>query len=179
MQQRICHLAVGLFAAALLTGSGASASAADGDGWLARKPTTPLWIVTPDARCLRYRVWVVSTPEEFSRGLMFVRTLPEATGMLFALGREREMSMWMRNTLIPLDMFFADSSGLIVSIHENAEPLSLTQIHSGQPVLAVLELGGGAAKQHGIHPGDQLRHSHFGTSGCQEGRHSAATGNKD
>ncbi len=179
MQQKIYYLAVGFLTVALLAISGISVSAKDDAGWLARKPLTPLWIASRDARCRQYRVWVARTPEEFARGLMFVRQLPDATGMLFALDREREMSMWMRNTLLPLDMLFADSSGSIVKIHENAEPLSLEQIHSGQAVSAVLELAGGAARQHGLRPGDQLRHAHFGTSGCQDEPRLTKAGNEN
>ena len=99
---------------------------------------------------------------------MYVKDLPEDVGMLFGMDGEREISMWMRNTYIPLDIVFADSSGTIVRIHENAEPLSLDHISSGQAVLAVLELPGGTTRQHGIRPGDKLRQAHFGNSGCQD-----------
>ncbi len=143
-------------------------SAGQDASWLKTKPVTPLWIVSPDARCWRFHVWVASTPVEFTRGLMFVKALPDDAGMLFGLGNEREISMWMRNTFIPLDILFVDASGKIVKLHENAEPLSLDHISSGQAVYAVLELPGGAARTRGIQPGDSVRHVYFGTGDCQE-----------
>ncbi len=88
--------------------------------------------------------------------------------MLFAMQIERDISMWMRNTYIPLDILFADASGKIIKIHANAEPHSLDHIGSGQSVRAVLELPGGAAAARGIQVGDYVRHEHFGNSGCHD-----------
>lgn len=137
-------------------------------GWLRQQPLTPLAIVTRGARCWQFRVWVARTPEQFARGLMFVRRLPADGGMLFALTSERDISMWMRNTYVSLDLLFADADGRIVTIHERAEPLSLTPIAAGQPVWAVLELPAGTSAQSGIAVGDLLRHEHFGNRGCND-----------
>lgn len=99
---------------------------------------------------------------------MYVTQLEVDGGMLFAMQVPRDISMWMRNTYIPLDIIFADASGRITKIHANAEPHSLDHISSGQSVKAVLELAGGAAAARGIQVGDYLRHQHFGNSGCHD-----------
>ena len=79
--------------------------------------------------------------------------------MLFDYGTTRQATMWMKNTLISLDMFFAESDGRIVTIAERTTPLSEKRIRSGQPVRFVLEMIGGSAERLGIAPGDRLRHA--------------------
>jgi uncharacterized membrane protein (UPF0127 family) len=69
--------------------------------------------------------------------------------------------MWMKDTLIPLDMLFIDERGAIVSTAENTVPLSLTTISSGKPVLAVLEVNAGTVARLGVHPGDRVLHPIF------------------
>ncbi|NNF51963.1 MAG: DUF192 domain-containing protein [Gammaproteobacteria bacterium] len=135
--------------------------------WLRYEPRMPLWVVSRTARCWPFNIWVARTPEQFTRGLMFVRQLHDDGGMLFAMQAEREISMWMRNTFIALDILFADASGKIIKIHENATPLSLEHISSDGLAYAVLELPAGAVAKRNISAGDQLRHAHFGNSGCQ------------
>ena len=105
------------------------------------------------------RVEVARTAEERSIGLMHRIELAPDRGMLFDFGATRPVTMWMKNTLIPLDMFFADQSGLIVTIAERTTPLSEKRIRSGQPVRFVLEMIGGSAQRLGIAPGDRLRHT--------------------
>jgi len=136
--------------------------------WLRAAPRLPLWIVSSSARCWRFNVWVARTPEEFARGLMFVRKLAEDGGMLFAMEAEREISMWMRNTFVSLDILFADARGKIIKIHENATPHSLDHISSDGMAFAVLELPAGAAAKRSLSAGDMLRHAHFGNSGCSD-----------
>ena len=105
------------------------------------------------------RVEVARTPEERSIGLMHRTELAPDRGMLFDYGATRPATMWMKNTLIPLDMFFAESDGRIVTIAERTTPLSEKRIRSGQPVRFVLEMIGGSAQRLGIAPGDRLRHA--------------------
>ncbi len=104
------------------------------------------------------QVEVARTPEERSIGLMHRTELAPDRGMLFDYGTTRPATMWMKNTLIPLDMFFAESDGRIVTIAERTTPLSEKRIRSGQPVRFVLEMIGGSAQRLGIAPGDRLRH---------------------
>jgi uncharacterized protein len=103
-----------------------------------------------------FSVELAVTDEERERGLMFRKHLPEGQGMLFDFKREQEVSMWMENTYIPLDMIFIRRDGRIWRIAENTEPLSRAIISSDGPVLAVLEVIGGTAKKLGIAPGDRV-----------------------
>ncbi|MDD9994080.1 MAG: DUF192 domain-containing protein [Rhodospirillales bacterium] len=121
-------------------------------------PLEPLTIET-DAKVHAIEVEVARTPEERGIGLMHRTELAPDRGMLFDFGATRPVAMWMKNTLIPLDMFFADQSGLIVTIAEYTTPLSEKRIRSGQPARFVLEMIGGSAQRLGIAPGDRLRHA--------------------
>jgi uncharacterized membrane protein (UPF0127 family) len=111
-----------------------------------------------------FTVWIADTPERSEQGLMFLQWLPTDQGMLFPQDSPRVMRMWMKNTLIPLDMVFIDAKGRIVSIHERATPRSEDIIASTVPVKAVLELAGGQCSALGIHVGDQVRHALFGAA---------------
>ena len=104
-------------------------------------------------------VEVARTDQERGIGLMHRSELAPDRGMLFDFGATRPVTMWMKNTLIPLDMFFAESDGRIVTIAERTTPLSEKRIRSGQPVRFVLEMIGGSAQRLGIVPGDRLRHA--------------------
>jgi uncharacterized protein len=107
------------------------------------------------------RVEVVDTPETRTLGLMHRRHLAADAGMLFAYDRPAPIGMWMKNTLIPLDMLFIDEAGVIAAIAENTEPLSLTPIRAPRPVLAVLEVNAGTTRKLGIVVGDRVEHRIF------------------
>ncbi len=100
---------------------------------------------------------LADTPERRARGLMFREKLARDSGMLFDFGRTRPVAMWMKNTLVPLDMLFLDADGRIVWIHRGARPLSLETIAPPLPVRYVLELPAGAVARYGAAPGDRLR----------------------
>lgn len=108
-----------------------------------------------------FAVELVANDADRARGLMFRKELPEGRGMLFDFQREQEVSMWMRNTLIPLDMIFINGDGRIRRIAENTEPMSERTIPSGGPVRGVLEVIGGTARKLGIAPGDKVAHPIF------------------
>lgn len=103
-----------------------------------------------------FAVEVVDNDADRAKGLMYRRELPEGRGMLFDFHREQEVSFWMQNTYIPLDMVFIRGDGRILRIAENTEPLSTRLIPSGGPVRAVLEVIGGTARKLGIAPGDRV-----------------------
>ncbi|MGA8707173.1 MAG: DUF192 domain-containing protein [Steroidobacteraceae bacterium] len=109
-----------------------------------------------------FNVWIADSTARQEQGLMFQKWLPADWGMLFPEDSPRVKSMWMKNTLIPLDMLFIDSAGRIVSIRANATPESLDIITFPRPVKAVLELNGGACARSGIRIGDQVRFNLFG-----------------
>jgi uncharacterized membrane protein (UPF0127 family) len=113
----------------------------------------------------RFTVEVADTPGAVQQGLMFRETLAPDAGMLFDFGVSRPASMWMKNTLIPLDMLFIQEDGLVVAIARNAQPHSLRSISPGVPVRGVLEIPGGRARELGIEPGDRVIHPVFGNTG--------------
>lgn len=119
-------------------------------------PESALEIKTAGGQSFRFRVQLALTNDQQAQGLMFRPHLADDAGMLFVNRDSREMSMWMKNTIIPLDMLFIAADGKIVNIAENAKPESLDTISSKGPVKGVLELAGGTAKKLGIRPGDQI-----------------------
>ena len=129
------------------------------------KPTTPLAIVTVDGKTHPFKVEVVAEPEERAVGLMFRRSLAADGGMLFDFGRTEPVAMWMKNTLIPLDMLFIANDGSVVNIAQRTVPGSLATIPSAKPVRFVLEVAGGTAARLGIKPGDKVVHPLFGNAG--------------
>ena len=88
--------------------------------------------------------------EERQKGLMFRRSLPESQGMLFDFKTDQDVSMWMRNTYVSLDMIFIRGDGRIQRIAEDTETEFDRIISSGRPVRAVLEVVAGTAKKFGI-----------------------------
>ncbi|WP_022708005.1 DUF192 domain-containing protein [Paracoccus zeaxanthinifaciens] len=125
-------------------------------------------VVDTGAETLGFRVEVADSPEERAQGLMFRKELPAGTGMLFIYESPQPVSFWMRNTLIPLDMVFADETGVIRHIHRNARPLDETPIPGaavGDPDpdrLFVLEIAGGEADRLGLKPGQPMAHPGMG-----------------
>ena len=108
-----------------------------------------------------FAVELVDNDADRAKGLMYRKELPEGRGMLFDFQREQEVSFWMQNTYIPLDMLFIRGDGRILRIAKNTEPLSTRMIPSGGPVRAVLEVIGGTARKLGIAPGDRVAHPIF------------------
>lgn len=113
---------------------------------------------------VEFTVEVAATDEQRQRGLMHRESLAADAGMLFDFEREQIVSIWMENTLIPLDIIYIRRDGRIVKIIDNAEPLSRRQLLSDFPVLSVLEILGGQAQERGIEPGDTVRHALFGNA---------------
>jgi len=108
-----------------------------------------------------FSVEMATTEEEKTTGLMYRKELPEGKGMLFDFTPEQEVSMWMKNTYIPLDMIFIRADGKILRIAENTEPLSTKIIPSRGLAKGVLEVIAGTAQKYGIAPGDRVAHPLF------------------
>jgi hypothetical protein len=106
----------------------------------------------------RFGVTVADDAAERSQGLMFVEKMASGTGMLFVYPNPQATSFWMKNTLIPLDMIFADASGVVQRVHSNAVPGDLTPIPGGNNIQYVLEINGGLAQSLGISAGSLLQH---------------------
>lgn len=109
-----------------------------------------------------FSVEMATTEEEKTKGLMYRRELADGKGMLFDFSPEQQISMWMKNTYISLDMIFIRADGRILRIAENTEPQSTKIISSGGLARGVLEVPAGTAQKYGIAPGDRVSHPLFG-----------------
>ena len=120
----------------------------------------PLEIVTQSGVQV-FSVEMATTEEEKTTGLMYRKELPDGKGMLFDFSPEQQVSMWMKNTYISLDMIFIGANGRILRIAENTEPMSTKIISSGGLAKGVLEVIAGTAQKYGIKPGDRVAHPLF------------------
>jgi len=111
-----------------------------------------------------FRLWIADDSQEQARGLMFIAAkqmapLPDGTdrGMVFVFPRERQLSFWMKNTIIPLDIAYLDANGIVVSIHTMA-PLDdrVGQYPSGRPAKYAIEVNADRFRNLGLEPGDQI-----------------------
>jgi uncharacterized membrane protein (UPF0127 family) len=123
-------------------------------------PVSPLAIETARGR-FEFMVEMADRPSTWRQGLQRRRNLAADAGMLFDFREPRVVSMWMKDTLISLDMVFIDERGAVVNVAENTVPLSPATINSNGPVLAVLEVNAGTAARLGVHPGDRVLHPLF------------------
>ncbi|WP_084539570.1 DUF192 domain-containing protein [Azorhizobium doebereinerae] len=152
---RAARLLAGLALALALAGGLAPAAGA--------AALEPVEIVTKKGVVV-IEVEVARTAEQRATGLMNRKSLAERQGMLFDFAVDQPVYMWMKNTYIPLDMLFIRADGSIARIEENTTPFSERTISSGEPVRAVIEIGGGQARKLGVAAGDvvgnQLFRSH-------------------
>lgn len=111
----------------------------------------------------RHKITVEVADEEGERntGLMFRQSLGDDEGMIFLYTHEEDISMWMKNTYISLDMIFVRSNGTISRIETGTEPFSENIISSGGKVLAVIEMKAGSAKRLGLKLGDKVSYPAF------------------
>ncbi|WP_426433917.1 DUF192 domain-containing protein [Bradyrhizobium genosp. P] len=120
----------------------------------------PLEIVTKSGVHV-FSVEMATTEQEKETGLMYRKELADSKGMLFDFSPEQEVSMWMKNTYVSLDMIFIRADGRILRIAENTEPLSTRIIPSRGLAKGVLEVVAGTAQKYGIRPGDRVGHPLF------------------
>jgi uncharacterized protein len=125
-------------------------------------PKEKLVIVTRDGVPHDFNVEMAIKPDQQTVGLMFRPSVPADGGMLFDWGTSRDSQMWMRNTIVPLDMVFINADGTIRSIAENTVPESLAIIESRGPVRATLELAAGTTASLNIRVGDKVQQRIFG-----------------
>lgn len=146
-------------AAAAACGSTTSASEAPLERSPAGLDQVPLTITSSNGEH-RFTVEVARTPEEQAQGLMNRNSVPPDRGMIFPYDPPVQVSFWMKNTLVPLDMIFIGADGKIGRIAANTTPMSLDPVASIDPVSAVLEVAGGRAAELGIKPGDKVSWPH-------------------
>lgn len=116
----------------------------------------PLIIQTGAGKMLHFTVEIASTGDQRAYGLMFRKAMAEDAGMIFDFGVSRRVTMWMENTVLPLDMLFADDRGVITHIKEDATPFSRDIIDSMGEVRFVVEVNAGIARKLNIRPGDRI-----------------------
>ncbi len=131
---------------------------------VAQLETGPLTIDAADGGAHAFTVELANDPDEIRTGMMNRPSMAPDAGMIFDFGQPREAAMWMKNTLIPLDMLFMGPDGKVLAIARNAVPGSLRTISPGVPVKAVLELNAGRSAELGIEPGDIVHHEIFGNA---------------
>lgn len=141
---------------ARLTGSVIAALWA-GCAWAGCAPDT-VELRTPGGSVQRFTVELADDPDERARGLMFRQSMPMASGMLFVFPEPKHATFWMKDTPLGLDIIFADQSGQVTRVHENAVPMSEALIDGGPGVAFALEINAGLAGPMGISPGTVLRH---------------------
>jgi uncharacterized protein len=117
--------------------------------------TGSLQIVTSKGPVM-FAVEYAITPKEKAQGLMYKESVPKSTGMLFIYQTPKEITMWMKNTPVSLDMIFISNRGRVRYIEEKTEPNSTRQIHSHGKVSAVLEVVAGTVEDFGIKVGDEV-----------------------
>ncbi|WP_429932960.1 DUF192 domain-containing protein [Agrobacterium vitis] len=133
-----------------------------GLAWLFGRPsriafeTTQIEVNTSHHEPILLTVELAKTKAQRARGLMYRDHLPEAHGMLFSYRPARVVQMWMRNTVIPLDILFIDGHGRIEQVIANARPTSDSIITSAVPVRYVLEINGGSAQALNVKAGDRI-----------------------
>lgn len=114
-------------------------------------------IERPDGAVVHILVEHARDAETRARGLMHRKALAPNRGMLFDFGAPRQITMWMKNTVISLDMIFIDSEGIVTGVAPRREPRSTRLTISTQPVPYVLEVNAGVAEQFGLEAGFRVR----------------------
>ncbi len=104
----------------------------------------------------KFMVMIADNDHTREIGLMFRKSMRPEEGMIFDFHDAQDVSFWMRNTILPLDIIFISASGQILNIAANAKPFDETPLPSEGPVRAVLEINAGLAAKLDIRPGDQI-----------------------
>jgi uncharacterized membrane protein (UPF0127 family) len=148
-------------AAGLMLGAGIAMAQGAAPEPLSAFPQSLLAIKTSSGKVVNFKIWEADSPRREEQGLMFIHELDVHAGMLFMFPGDSRVSMWMKNTYIPLDLLFLNARGQIDYIAANATPESETIIRPPTPEFAVLELKGGACNEFGIKVGDRVMHKNF------------------
>lgn len=144
-----------LVLAAMLVAT-AVATAARPERLLAGFQTGTVILASSRHHCLRINAWFADSRDQHAQGLMFIEKLEDFEGMLFRYRRSATITMWMKNTYVPLDMLFIRANGEVARVEANTTPLSERRITSGAPVSRVLELPAGFAATWGLDANSRL-----------------------
>lgn len=118
------------------------------------KKNGELTFITSSGASVKIDIQIARTEFDRQLGLMFRKSMNENQGMLFIFPDVRVRSFWMRNTEIPLDMIFVDTSKRIINIARNTTPYSDVSYTSDGPAKYVIEVNGGFSDKHNINKGD-------------------------
>jgi uncharacterized membrane protein (UPF0127 family) len=146
-----------ILAALLPQGFAPAAAAGDAVIPLSAFPREALVIETRSARRHSFEAWRADTPATLQQGLMFVVDIRPDQAMIFVYEPPQHVTMWMKNTLLPLDMLFVDEAGCVAKTVRDARPGSLDTISADGQIALVVELKGGTAKALGIEAGDRVQ----------------------
>jgi len=116
---------------------------------------------TTKPKAIEFRVAIADNDKTRVEGLMNLQKLASNQGMLFIFDNNQIVNMWMKNTIIALDMIFIDENDVIVNIKENTEPFSLAIISSQKPAKKVLEINAGLSKKLGIKNGQKIVYKNY------------------
>ncbi|HQT61786.1 MULTISPECIES: DUF192 domain-containing protein [unclassified Acidiphilium] len=125
-------------------------------------PTETITIVNQHGKRFVFKVEQALTPKQQEVGLMFRKSVAADGGMIFPWSPPQVSEMWMKNTLVPLDMVFVGPHGTIRHIANDTVPQSLRIISSRVPVAATIELQGGITAKDDIDVGDKVIGPQFG-----------------
>lgn len=134
----------------------APATAAEPAALLHDFPRGQLVLETRGPRCLLIEIYIAASPQQRAQGLMYIESMPEFEGMYFGYGEPVGIAMWMKNTLMALDMLFIAEDLAIASVAKNTTPLSTERIESQVAVIGVLELNAGFAERWGAETGTRV-----------------------
>jgi uncharacterized membrane protein (UPF0127 family) len=137
---------------------GAPADGSGGEDASTNSPAATVRIEASGGENVEVQVEIADDTEEMARGLMGRTALAEDAGMLFVYPEERELSFWMKDTLIPLSIAFMDREGRIVDI-QDMKALDDTPPHyaSAEPAQYALEVNKGFFDERGVEVGDEAR----------------------
>ena len=118
----------------------------------AKLPTLKLWLGAHEITAE-----LATTPKQHETGMMFRTNMGTMEGMLFVFQWPEQRAFWMKNTIIPLDVAYIDTAGLIREIHplqplnENPAPSQSAEIQY------VLEMNQGWFSNHNVAIGMEVR----------------------
>lgn len=117
----------------------------------------PATIIFNNSNHTQITAEIADEPQEHAQGLMYRKDLPEGEGMLFIFSSESDLTFWMKNTYIPLDIIFLNKEKEIIKIHKNATPLNSEILYpSDGPAQFVIEINGGLTEEWGIKEGQSV-----------------------
>tara|TARA_B100000497_G_scaffold126090_1_gene164028 strand:- start:1262 stop:1795 length:534 start_codon:yes stop_codon:yes gene_type:complete len=102
----------------------------------------------------KFQIELAESNKDIQIGMMWRKKMSKDMGMLFLMPEEKIQSFWMKNTYLPLDIIYINSENRVVSVIDNAKPMSESPMPSKEPAIFILEISGGECAKLGIQPGN-------------------------